>query len=148
MSALNSQGTRIYHSASLSPSSFSKVENATNIAGPDGTAPLIDVSTLESTRKEYLAGLGDSGQLQIDANFTAATQQMDLKRMFDNTADAEAFALQIPTDSTKTLYHTFQFNAVVTKWSLKASVNNKVDLSITIQTTGGVTYIGTQATLG
>ena len=148
MSALNSQGSKIYHSASLSPSAFSKIENVTNIQGPDGTAPLIDVSTLESTRKEYLSGLGDSGQMQIDCNFTAGTQQLDIKRMFDNTADAESFALQIPTDSTKSLFHTFQFLAVCTKWGLKAAVNNKVDLSMVIQTTGGVSYIGTQATLG
>lgn len=146
--ALNSQGSKIYHSAELSPSAWQALEEVTSIGGPDGSAALIDVSHLGSTRKEYLPGLADSGQIALECNYTAGTEQQDMLRMFNETADAEAFRIQIPTTSAKTLFYTFDFLAIVMKWGLADAVDAKVKLTVTLQTTGGVTYIGSQATSG
>lgn len=140
--AINSQGTRISHDIGASPTNYQYIEQVTSITGPSGTANLIDVSHLTSTRKEYLPGLADNGQLQMECNFVggAASQQIDLLRMFNTNADAENFLLEVPKSSALTSYHKFAFQGIVTKWDTAESVDGKVKLSITLQTTGGVTY--------
>jgi hypothetical protein len=139
--AINSQGSSILHDNGNSPGGYVALEEVTTINGPDGSASLIDVSHLGSTRKEYLQGLADDGQIQIECNFIAGAQQMDMKRMFNENADPEAFQIQIPTDSTKTAFHKFFFNGIVMKWATSEGVDAKVKLDITLQTTGGVTYV-------
>ena len=141
--ALNSQGSRIKHApAAVSPSVYAAIEQVVSITGPDGSANLIDVSHLGSTRKEYLQGLADNGSISLECNFTGGTEQMLLYDMFNTTADAEEFKLEIPSTSAKTNFYTFTFLAVVSKWSLSSKVDDKVTLNITLQTTGGVTYQG------
>ena len=144
--AINSQGSKILHaSAAASPSVYVELEEVTSIGGPDGTLNLIDVSHLGSTRKEYLPGLADNGTITLACNFTAGTKQMAMFALFNGSADPNEFRIKIPTDATKTLFHTFDFNAIVTRWSLADAVDAKVTLNITLQTTGGVVYRGTMA---
>lgn len=140
--AINSQGSQFLHSGPGSPASYVAIEEVISIGGPQGTATLIDVSHLGSTRKEYLQGLADNGAVQLSCNFTGATKQMDMFTMFNTTADPEQFMLKIPSDSTKTTFHTFVFDGIVTKWELADATDAKVTLAITVQTTGGVTYSG------
>jgi hypothetical protein len=138
--ALNSQGSSILHDSGNSPHAYAAIEAVKSITGPQGTANLIDVSNLASTAKEYLAGLSDSGQITLACLFTGGNEQMDLRRMFINTADAEAFMIKIPTSSAKTTFHTFGFNAVVLKWDLTESVDAAVLLNVTLQVTGVPNY--------
>lgn len=138
--AINSQGSKISHSNGGSPTVYNYLEQVTKISGPDGSAALIDVSHLLSTRKEYLPGLADNGQIQLECNFTGGTEQLALFDMFNTTADPQQFRIEIPKDSTKTLFHQFDFNALVLKWGLADAVDSKVVLNVTLQTTGGVVY--------
>lgn len=138
--ALNSQGSKISHAPLGSPAAWVEIEEATSISGPNGTLSLIDVSHLQSTRKEYLPGLADNGTIDVECNFTAGTEQMALFDLFNASSDPEPFMIQVPTDSTRTLFHAFTFMGIMTKWALGDAVDAKVKLSMTIQTTGGVTY--------
>jgi hypothetical protein len=145
--AINSQGSRILHadvSASPDPSPlvYAAIEEVTQINGPDGSLNLIDVSHLGSTAKEYLPGLADAGTIQLAMNATMETKQLHLKDMFDGSSDPEPFRIQIPTDSTRTQFHTFDFLGIVTRWSLADAVDSKVTLNVTLQTSGGVEYVG------
>jgi hypothetical protein len=138
--ALGSQGSRIAHSPAGSPAVYVDLEEVTSIGGPDGTLNLIDVSHLKSLRKEYLPGLADNGTISVECNFIAGTEQMLLFDMFNTSAVAEQFRIQIPTDPTWTQFHGFLFDGIISKWTLGETVDDKSKLSITIQTTGGVTY--------
>lgn len=138
--AINSQGSKLLHSGPGSPSDYAELEEVKSIGGPQGTLNVIDVSHLGSTRKEYLPGLADNGQVQVVCQFTGGTEQMAMFDLFNNTSDPEQFQIQIPTDSTKTSFHKFDFLAIVTKWELSDAVDTAVQLTITLQTTGGVTY--------
>lgn len=138
--ALNSQGSKISHASAASPTDFQNVEEVTSISGPNGTLSLIDVSHLGSTRKEYLPGLADNGTIDVECNFTAGSQQMILFDLFNSSSDPEGFLIEIPTDSTRTVFHEFSFMGIMSKWALGDAVDSKVKLTMTIQTTGGVTY--------
>lgn len=141
--AINSQGSKIQHaSAASSPSSYQDIEEVTSIGGPDGTLNLIDVSHLQSSRKEYLPWLADNGTITLACNFTAGAQQMALFDMFNNSSDPEEFRIKVPTTSARTNFYVFDFLALVSKWSLADAVDSKVVLNITLQTTGGVHYGG------
>lgn len=142
--AINSQGSKILLGADpdVSPIVYNAIEEVTSINGPDGSLNLIDTSHLGSTGKEYLPGLADNGTIQLAMNFTAGTRQMDLFDLFNGSADPQAFRIQIPTDSTRTQFHTFDFMAIVTRWSIADAVDSKVSLNVTLQTTGGVEYVG------
>jgi hypothetical protein len=141
--ALNSQGSSILHSSSGtgdSPAAYTAIEQVTNIAGPDGRSNLIDVSHLGSSRKEFLPGLADNGQIQVTANFTGGTKQMEMFDNFNSSADPEQFRIDVPTARNASTYHHFWFLGIVTSWSLSEAVDAKVVLTMTIQTSGGVTY--------
>lgn len=138
--AINSQGSRILHVGLGSPGDYQALEQVTSIGGPNGTLSLIDVSHLGSTRKEYLPGLADNGQISLTCNFTAGEKQMQMFDLFNSSADPTAFRIEIPSTSARTNYHRFSFLAIVMKWALTDGVDKKVDLSIDIQTTGGLTY--------
>jgi hypothetical protein len=145
--AINSQGSKILWadvSASPNPSPlvYAEIEEVTSIGGPDGTLNLIDVSHLGSTRKEYLPGLADNGTITLACNFTAETVQMEMFDLFNASADPQPFRIQIPTSSARTTFHTFDFDGIVTRWSLADAVDAKVSLNITLQTSGGVAYVG------
>lgn len=138
--AINARNSAVYHSGPGSPADYAAIEQVTSISGPDGSVNLIDVTHLGSSGKEYLAGLPDSGSLSLECNFTAGTKQMDLFDNFQASADAEPFYLQIPTASGASTYHTFYFNAVVSKWQLSEAVDQQVKLSIGLKISGAVTY--------
>lgn len=138
--ALNSQGSKISHASAASPTDFQAIEEVTSISGPNGTLSLIDVSHLGSTRKEYLPGLADNGTIDVECNFTAGTQQMLLFDMFNASSDPEGFLIEVPTDSTRTTFYEFSFQGIMSKWALGDAVDSKVKLTMTIQTTGGVTF--------
>lgn len=139
--AINSQGSKLLHSTSSgSPSAFVEVEEVTSISGPNGTLSLIDVSHLQSTRKEYLPGLADNGTIDVECNFTGGTVQMALFTLFNASADPSEFQIQVPHDATRTVFHKFTFLGIMSKWALADAVDAKVKLSMTIQTTGGVEY--------
>lgn len=146
--ALNSQGSKFSFQNAGSPGDWQDLEQTTSIGGPDGTLNLIDVSHLQSTRKEYLPGLADNGTISLECNFTAGEAQMRLFDFFNNTSDPFPCRIKIPTTSAKVNAHTFLFDGIVSKWSLADAVDDKVKLSITIQTTGGVSYAGVQTLAG
>jgi hypothetical protein len=141
--ALNSQQSRIEHAtAGNSPSVYAELEEVTSISGPSGTANLIDTTHLRSTGKEYLPGLADFGEITLAMNFTGGTKQMELFDLFSTNADAQEFRIRIPSAAGATTYHTFTFSAVVSGWALSEGVDDKVNLNITLRTTGGVDYVG------
>lgn len=138
--ALNSRNTVVYHQGPGSPAAYAAIEQVITVSGPDGTAPTIDVTHLTSTAREYLADLPDPGTISMECNFTAGTKQMDLRTNFVNSADAEPFKIAIPTAAGASTYHTFFFNAIVSKWALSAGVGQQVKLTIDLKVTGAVSY--------
>lgn len=141
MAGRSSQGSRISHDGTGgSPPVYTKITNVTSIGGPSPSAPTTDVSDLDSAAKEFVAALADNGQIELALNYRGTATQMDLKRMIDEGADAEPFKIEYPTDSTRTAFDTFTFNATCVKWDLKAAVDNKQDLSVSLKVSGAVTY--------
>jgi hypothetical protein len=67
--AIESQGSRIAYSDGGSPSSFTSLGNITGISDlGGGSAPVNDVSNLDSIFREKMMGLPDEGQVTLTLN--------------------------------------------------------------------------------
>jgi hypothetical protein len=71
---MSSTSGRIGYGTTLAGSSLSTVVEVTNISGPSIEVDDIEFTNMDSTsaRKEFLAGLVDSGTLDIEINYTKA----------------------------------------------------------------------------
>jgi len=135
--ALESQGVVFKRGDGATPIEvFTAVGEVTSFSGPGGSASVIDVTSLASTRKEKRMGLPDEGQLTIELNFDPTdTAQMGLK------ADRAARVLRnfelVLTDASTT---TLSFSGYVLNFSISGKVDDKITASCTIEITGEVTW--------
>ena len=65
MATVESQGTTLGRGDAASPEVFTSIGEVTQIGGPTGSATVIDISNLSSTRREKIMGLPDEGQVNI-----------------------------------------------------------------------------------
>lgn len=140
--ALNSRGSQFFYDAG-DTAGLSAVEECRNISGPDGSAATIDTTHLTSTGKEFLADFPDFGDVTLTCNYTGGTVQQNLFDAFQASADPAPCQIKVPQAVGSTDYHAFNFNAIVTKWSIAEAVGSQVTLTVTLHVTGAVTYNAT-----
>lgn len=140
MTAIKSQGTTVHISSDDADSTvyasatFVKVGEVSNIGEPSGEAADIDVTHLESSAKEYLIGLPDEGNIQIQGNFDPDdTGQAELKAAKD---DQTRRWLKITWSSGDIWY----IKALCKKYSPSAGVDSKVPFSSNFRTSGAWGY--------
>jgi predicted secreted protein len=133
--AIKSQGTVFKIGNGGGPETFTAIPEIVSFSGPGETAGTIDVTDLDSTAKEYIAGLKDTGTLSFDINYIP-----------DNTVHA-----QIRTDMGAGTLRNFQiiftdtgatqwdFAAVITGFSVSGATDDKVTASVSLQISGDIT---------
>jgi len=104
--------------------------------GPGGQSSDIDITTLESTAKEFLQGLQDEGEFSFEANldpsdpgqiFCRAARSAQVQRGFE--------VILADTDAT-----TFEFDANVKGFSVSGGVDDVVKAAISLRISGPVTW--------
>jgi hypothetical protein len=111
-----------------------------NFTGPGGQSADIDVTSLQSTAKEYRRGLQDEGEITFECNLDPA----NVGQIFCRVARAEIgspfglrkFEVELQ-DEVKT---TFSFDAFVKGFSLSGAVDDVVSASLALRITGPVTW--------
>lgn len=133
--AIETQGFVFGVSASgASPITYTSVGEITNFQGFDGQAAEIDVTSLESTAKEYIMGLQDFGSFNIDVNYLPSDAGQDILRAAKASRDVHYFRCTFSDNSTAT------FAGYVTSAPISGGVDAKVDGSFNIRVTGNVTF--------
>ena len=136
MANLESQGTVLQIGDAASPEVFNAIGEIKEIGGPTGSAPVIDVSNLSSTRREKIMGLPDEGQVSLGLNYDHNdTYQAALRTHRANRTPAN-FRI-ITSDSPS---ETIAFTAYVLEFSLDFSVDAVVNLTVTLEITAEVTF--------
>ncbi|HWL29956.1 MAG TPA: hypothetical protein VNQ97_13720 [Burkholderiaceae bacterium] len=104
----------------------------TSISKTGGTVDQNEVTTICSTRKEYEAGLADSGTLQIGFNFAPA--QAVQERLLEHELSTEKFwsKLVLPRNQGTMLY----YGSVQTGMNMDGAVNGNYTSGVTIQLSG------------
>jgi hypothetical protein len=112
--------------------------NATAITGINditlsgAEVPFIDITTNDSTAKEFVAGLIDNGTLELTGKFDNLSVGQDYLRA--NTGTSKAFLITLPSTAT------IGFNAVIGAMNESISFEGTVDFSISCKIDGVKTY--------
>ncbi len=133
--AVSAQGVTVQRGDGASPEAFTTIAEITDFTGPDGELSIIDVTSLDSTATEVIAGLIDNGTVQISGNFVGGdTAQSGLRT--DRTAKTlRNFKITL-TDSPATV---FSFAAYVTSFTVSGAQGDRVQFSATLRISGAVT---------
>jgi predicted secreted protein len=104
-------------------------------AGPRFARGEINVTHLQSTAMEYLAGLKDAGEFTMNVNFNLgdAGQQAIWTALNSNTPAPVKVEFPDPGGS-------FTFNAIVKGFESAGNADDKITGAITLRITGDVTW--------
>lgn len=137
-SAVNAFGTLLkIGDGATGTEGFTTIAEVSNISGPNLSLETIEVTNHSSTAgwKERIGGLLDGGEVTFDLNFqpTATTHSYSaglVKDMVNRTK--RNFKLVFPDGSSTT----WQFAALVSKFSPKAPVNGQLSASVSLMISG------------
>lgn len=133
--AIESQGFKVEVStAGISPLVYTEVKEISNFSGFDGQAAEIDKTHLQSAAKEFLMGLQDFGNMQLDCNHLPADAGQVILRTAKGDRVKRTFRLTFSDASTAV------FDAFVLSNALSGGVDAKVDGSFSLRITGSVTF--------
>jgi hypothetical protein len=121
--------------ANWTPSQWQKVGNLHSFSGFDGQASEIDVTNLDSTGKEYLLGLVDGGNVQIEVDLDNSDLGQAKLLLAYQSGNSKAFKLTLPNGAVAS------FTAFVKQYPVSLGVDQAVKRGgITLRVTGAVTW--------
>lgn len=132
--AILAQGTLFAVSANASPPTFANIPDITTIGGPDGSAPTIDVTDLDSTAREYVLGLKDEGSFSLGVHYIPTNVVHAQLR----AAWAARTQLRFRVTFTDTTTTVWEFNGFVTGFSQTMGVDTVVEATVGIKITGTI----------
>ena len=104
--------------------------NDINLSGAE--VPFIDITTHDSSAKEFVAGLIDNGTLELSGKFDNASAGQDYLRA--NVGTSKAFLITLPSAAT------IGFNAVIGAMNETIPSEGVVEFSISCKVDGVKTY--------
>jgi len=133
--AKTSQGIQLKRGDGATTEVFTLIAEINSIDGPDEKAKQIDVSTLDSTGHEYIAGLFEGGSIKITGNSVFSNAQQTGLRADMISGVRRNFKLLL-TDTVTTSPTTYSFTAVVVAFGIKGEVDKQVMFSAELKISG------------
>lgn len=133
--AVSAQGVTVQRGDGASPEAFTTIAEITDFTGPDGELSIIDVTSLDSTATEVIAGLIDNGTVQFSGNFVGGNAAQTGLRTDRTAKTLRNFKITL-TDSPATV---FSFAAYVTSFTVSGAQNDRVQFAATLRISGAVT---------
>jgi hypothetical protein len=130
----DSTGLTITGTTVATPATWTKIINFKSFTGFDGQLTEIDASNLDSTAKEYITGLVDSGQMSIVVDIDNANAGHLALRASHIASSLKPYKLTLPDA------HTATFNAFVKKLPLDGGVDKILSSSVDLRISGPVTW--------
>jgi predicted secreted protein len=115
---------------------FTAISEVLSMSGLGKTNPLVEVTSFDSTGREYIAGLADGTEITLECNYLPAdTQQQGL------ISDVDAGTIRnfqvVITDGTTPL--TYSFAVTPLSWVINPSFEDKNTLTFTLKISGAIT---------
>jgi hypothetical protein len=112
------------------PQTLTAVGEISAMSGFDGQADEIDTTHLQSTAKEYLIGLQDFGNVQLEMNLLTGDTGQTKLRTLKGSASVGTFAITLSSGAIAA------FQALVKSLTFQNSANDKVSSSCQLRVTG------------
>ena len=133
---VDTQLSQVKRGDGASPEVFTLVGQITDLSGPDGSAAEIDISTLDSTAKEFAMGLMDEGSFSFEMVFDPANAQHVGVRDDRTNKTLRNWQVVLPDGSSTTI----AFAAYITGFSLAAPGDEVWRASVTLRISGALTW--------
>src|SRR3954453_23195037 len=128
--ALETQGFKFEIGNGNSPLTYTEVKEVVSFNGFDGKASEIDVTHLQSTAKEFLMGLRDFGNFNLETNYLPSDPGQDAMRAAQASREVQDFKITFSDDTDAT------FQGYVLSNPLSGGVDSKASGSFDIRITG------------
>lgn len=132
--AISAQGTKIEIGGTGSPTEFTEIGGVKSYSGFDGQATEIETTCLQSTAKEYIAGLQDFGNIQLDININDNDAGQIVMRAAKAEASLRNFRITHPNGKIR------NFQGYVRSFTEQGGVDAAVAGTSTIRISGPVVY--------
>lgn len=143
MAGLSAHGTQLYWSDDPTATiEGNRIGEVTSISGPTTTVDTIDVTSHDSGGwREFVAGLGDFGELRFDVNLHPAVAANNQMELFDDmVAHTERYVtIEIPEDPNwdpATAEYYFWAPGYIVGFEISAPFDGKLSASLTIKLSG------------
>lgn len=130
-------GTALKIGNGASPEVFTTIEEIIDqIEGPQEEAPQVDATHMQSTKRDYIAGIPDAGRLRFKMNARpTATGQAAVYTSF-NAGSTVNYQLVFPSGITRT----GAFAAIVLRHAQSFPVNGVITVDVELQISGAITW--------
>jgi len=131
---IHAKGIQLQMSDMQETPQFTAIAELTNIDGPGLTVPTVDATAHDMDWAEHLGGIPDGGEVTIEGNYlpASATQGATTGLLSNVGAGAIDFKVIFP-DTAAT---TWEFSALVTGFTPRGPVADKLSFSATLKLTG------------
>src|ERR1051325_1614285 len=134
--AFNAQGTVVKRGNGATVEGFTHLPDVKSIGGPTGSSDLWEATNLDSTAKEYVLGLADSGEIRLGLNYDpTSAQQQGLFTASNNRTRRNLRIIFSDTGAAQ-----LDFAAFVQNHEISAGANAIAELAITLKITGAITF--------
>lgn len=136
MSGRDGFGTLFKRATTITPgTTFVTIANVTNIKGPDRKRETIDVTAHDSADgwMEFIGGLKDGGEIQLDLNYDPEEATHDLDGDFDDDAPRNYRVVILPGTIDE---WTWTIKGIMTNLGDEFPYDDKMARTITIKVTG------------
>jgi len=119
-----------------SPEVYSTSSEVKSLSGLGSTNPLIDVTSFDSTAREYIAGLADGQEISVECvRVHSSPSTQDALIAIVNSKTTRNFQLTL-TDGTTAIIYTFA--GVPLSWAITPSFDDASMISFTLKISGSI----------
>ena len=123
------------------PETFTTIGEVTDFSGPSESVEQIDVTSFDSTAKEYIASLPDSGEVTFGVNFVGSNAQQQGLRSDLRAGTVRNFKIIIKDDALEAGCTTVAFAAIVKNLDgPTGGVNAPITMKVTLKVSGQPTW--------
>lgn len=132
------QGTllQLKSAVGVSPVTYTAVANVVSISGIGGQKSDIDITNFDSTAKEFLTGLEDPGEVQVEINFAPSAATHDTLWTLKNDGTLRTWRVRMSGTSP---YDYFEFAATVKQFQVNFQTDDVVRATVTLRLSGAIT---------
>lgn len=133
---VKTQGTKLKLAGAVSPVTYTAMANVTSISGLGGQKGDIDITNFDSTAKEFLTGLEDPGQVQVEINYSPNDTTQNTLWTLKDSGDLRSWRIQLSGASPSPY---FGFNATVQQFQVNFQTDDVVRATVTLRVSGSIT---------
>lgn len=131
------QGTKIARSNMASPEVFTDIPKCTSITPIGQTRNLIDVTSLDSTAREYKKAIKDGQEINLEIQYNPQNAQHNGLRSDMSSESSRRYRVTLTDDPATVI----EFSALCTNWSITdVEVDGVYKLEVTLKPTGDLTF--------